>query len=211
MIVGVIDLGINNLNSVMRAFSEPLMASDKIFVLDGENQAPALNLLILPGLGKFEAGMKAVINSNLSHKINSYNTSGVKILGICLGMHLLGNNSAESPGIDGLNLIRADIHKLLFQEYEKSPHMGWASARKVNITNHFKSLSEPGDFYFAHSYRMIPFDKEHILTTTEYGESEFVSSVFTENLLGLQFHPEKSGKKGKRLISEIVDWARIES
>lgn len=211
MIIGVIDLGINNLNSVIRAFSEPLLAEDKIFELDGKHRLSKADLIILPGLGKFEAGMKSITEKNLSNEINTFISSGAKIVGICLGMHLLGSKSAESPGIEGLNLIRADIQELLFQEKEKSPHMGWASTKKVSSSNHFNSLSSPGDFYFAHSYRMIPFDEEHTLTTTEYGESEFVSSVFTENFLGLQFHPEKSGNKGKKLISEIVDWARIES
>ena len=210
MRVGVIDLGINNLTSVRRAFSFPLRQSDSLIIIEKNSEIDRPDLIILPGLGKFAAGMNELNARNLVEKIKNWADQGTRIVGICLGMQLLGTSSAESEGINGLNLISARIDHLPFDQNEKIPHTGWASANIENNTLSLKSLATEGDFYFVHSYQMIPSNTQDILTTTPFGNHNFVSSIFSKNILGVQFHPEKSGAKGRIFISEIIDWARNE-
>jgi imidazole glycerol-phosphate synthase subunit HisH len=211
VLIGIIDLGINNLTSVVRAFSEQISAQDSLIVLDKKHNLLQPDLVILPGLGKFEAGMKAIADKRLEDRIKKWTSTGSKIVGICLGMQMLGSTSEESPGLFGLDILKSRIEKLPVDENEKIPNIGWSEVNKSHETKYFSTLEEAGDFYFAHSYHMVPWDKKHVLTKSDYGKSKFVSSVFSENVLGLQFHPEKSGVKGRVLISEIVDWARNEN
>ena len=210
MLIGIIDLGINNLTSVVRAFSESINTSDRLIVVDGFHQLKRPDLIILPGLGKFEAGMKAITEKKLEDGIKKWSSTGSKLVGICLGMQMLGSTSEESPGVFGLDIIKSKIQKLPVEVNERQPNIGWSSVSKSHKTENFSTLMGKGDFYFAHSYHMVPSNNEHILTFSDYGKSKFVSGVLFENVLGVQFHPEKSGLTGRNLISEIVDWARNE-
>ena len=210
MLVGIVDLGINNLTSVYRAFSLPLNQADSVLIIEKNTEMKRPDLVILPGLGKFESGMEALRERKLVGKLKEWVNEGTKIVGICLGMQLLGTESTESEGVEGLNLIHARIERLPNNQNERIPHTGWAETNVALKKTRFDALTTEGDFYFVHSYQMIPTRIENVLTTTPFGKIDFVSSIFMENILGVQFHPEKSGPKGKILISEIVDWARVE-
>jgi glutamine amidotransferase len=210
MLIGIIDLGINNLSSVQRAFSLPLKPSDTMVVVGKGAQKERPDLLILPGLGKFSTGMQALRERGLVEKIQDWNSEGTKLVGICLGMQLLGSSSEESPGETGLCLVSARIYRLPVTTSERIPHIGWAELTKCTESGFLPSLATPGDFYFVHSYHLIPDEKKNALTRTPFGAYEFVSSILLKNTLGLQFHPEKSGAKGRKLISEITEWARHE-
>jgi glutamine amidotransferase len=209
--VGILDLGINNLSSVEKAFSNYLGSSDSLMIIDSARNEFAADLLILPGLGKFASGMKALRDSQLADKINYWHDSGTKIVGICLGMQLLASESAESIAISGLNLIPGKIERLPSNCGERIPHISWAETKKTNELPFFSSLGEKGDYYFVHSYYFIPENDTHVLTETPFGNFRFASSIYKENVLGIQFHPEKSGKKGQKLMSEIITWARNEN
>ena len=211
MLIGVIDLGINNLTSVQKSFSEKLENTDKIVVIDSDLDTDRPDLIILPGLGKFGAGMKALVEKNLDEKIKGWNRIGSKVVGICLGMQLLGTKSEESDGVEGLGLIPGVVERLPANQDERVPHTGWAESIAEIANQPFSSLSTQGDFYFVHSYHLVPKDKESILTRTSFGDVSFVSGVYSEDILGFQFHPEKSGKKGKQLVAEIIAWGRNES
>jgi glutamine amidotransferase len=208
MLVGIIDLGINNLTSVKRAFSLNSKLGDRIEVIDSESGVKKPDLLILPGLGNFATGMKQIEDRNLTNQIIKWTSEGVKLVGICLGMQLLGTKSKESPGVKGLNLIKSSIEPLPIHHDERVPNTGWAAANSTSDVRYFGTLNSKGDFYFVHSYHLVPEDPKVILATTSFGDSTFVSSVISENIVGFQFHPEKSGGKGKQLISEIFEWAR---
>ena len=210
MLVGLIDLGINNLTSVHKAFSVPLTNSDSMITIDRMFKVSRPDLIILPGLGKFGPGIDALDERMLTDKLKTWHQSGTKIVGICLGMQLLGVQSEESPDKEGLGLIEASIKSLPRNQKEKVPHIGWNEAIPEFGNVAFPSLSYSGDFYFVHSYQVIPSHEANILTRTPFGDAKFVSSIISENVLGFQFHPEKSGLKGKILISEIVNWARNE-
>ncbi len=210
MLVGIIDLGINNLTSVQRAFSEPLRSTDSLTIIEKESKIGQPDLIILPGLGKFGTGMAALREKNLVEKIKHWNRDGTKIVGICLGMQLLGTSSEESSEVQGLDLIPSVVKKLPGTLSERIPHTGWAETNITLKSQRFSALSTQGDFYFVHSYHLIPNEDLDVLTRTPFGEHSFVSSIYSNNVLGFQFHPEKSGKKGKKLISEIIDWSRVE-
>lgn len=211
MLVGVIDLGINNLTSVKRAFSVPLRPTDSVVVIEADPKMDRPDLIILPGLGKFDAGMSALRERKLVETIKSWSNEGSKVVGICLGMQLLGTNSEESKGVEGLDLIPSRIEKLPGDQGERIPHTGWAETNVAYDSQPFSTVATPGDFYFVHSYHVIPENEKDVLTRTPFGKYSFVSSVLCKNILGFQFHPEKSGNKGKKLVSEIIEWARNES
>ena len=210
MLVGIIDLGINNLTSVQRAFSVPLQPTDSLTVIEGDPKIDRPDLIILPGLGNFGTGMEALRERKLIGKIKSWEKDGTKVVGICLGMQLLGSYSEESPGIEGLDLIHSKIERLPDDQDERIPHTGWAETNSTLNSQPFSAIQSVGDFYFVHSYRMMPMNKEVVLARTPFGSTSFVSCVLSRHILGVQFHPEKSGEKGKRLIAEIVQWARNE-
>jgi imidazole glycerol phosphate synthase glutamine amidotransferase subunit len=209
MKVGVIDLGINNLSSVKRAFSAPLNQADTLTIITKGEGIARPDLIILPGLGNFGAGMSSLAKNNLLGTLRDWNEAGSRIIGICLGMQLLGKTSEESPGIQGLSLIPAAVEKLV-SDSERIPHVGWAASKSKVPQRGFKSFSSNGDFYFVHSFHLRPENEEHILCQTVFGENKFVSGVISGGIIGLQFHPEKSGGKGKALISELIEWARDE-
>lgn len=210
MLVSIIDLGINNLTSVQRAFLMPLKTDDKLTVIEDDLRLNRPDLLILPGLGSFGAGMAALKERRLVDRIKIWSSEGTKVVGICLGMQLLASQSQESPGVEGLSLIPSSVERLKDNQNERVPHTGWAETKCPMASKIFPSLQSPGDFYFVHSYHLIPANTEYILARTPFGSTSFVSSVIARNILGVQFHPEKSGGKGKNLISEIVQWARHE-
>ena len=210
MKVGIVDLGINNLSSVKRAFSAPLNQADTLNVITNGEGAARPDLIILPGLGNFGAGMSSLAKNNLIVKLKDWNEAGSKIIGICLGMQLLGKTSEESPGVQGLSLIPAVVEKLVSKS-ERIPHVGWAASRSKLQKSNFRSFSSDGDFYFVHSFHLRPENEEDILCETLFGENKFVSGVISRGIIGLQFHPEKSGGKGKTLVSELIEWARDES
>ena len=211
MQVGIIDLGINNLTSVQRAFSASLKASDSLVVVENDPKIVRPDLIILPGLGKFEAGMSAIRERKLEEAIKHWTKEGTKVVGICLGMQLLGTKSEESQGIEGLDLIPSRIERLPGDQGERVPHTGWSETNVADDLQPFSAFATKGDFYFVHSYHLIPEDVKDVLTRTPFGNNYFVSSVLSKNILGFQFHPEKSGNKGKRLVSEVIEWARNEN
>ena len=210
MLVGIIDLGINNLTSVQRAFSVPLKPTDSLTVIETDSKMNRPDLIILPGLGKFGTGMAALRERKLVEQIKNWNYEGTKVVGICLGMQLLGTHSEESVGMEGLDLINSRIERLPTDQNERIPHTGWAETNITLESQPFSSLQSQGDFYFVHSYHLIPTNEDEALARTPFGNSSFVSAVLSKNILGVQFHPEKSGGKGKTLISEMVQWARDE-
>jgi len=209
MKIEILDLGINNLKSVVNAFQEKLTVSDSLSIIADSSDSLGPDLLVLPGLGSFEAGMQEVEKRNFDKLIRQSLEDGARLVGICLGMQLLGTYSEESKGVKGLNVIPGTSKKLAKQLKENIPNMGWASTIP-KLDNDFSALSKDKDFYFVHSYAFEPEKPENILCTTEYGESQFVSGVISLNACGFQFHPEKSSKIGAELVSEIIAWGKHE-
>lgn len=211
MIISIIDLGINNLASIFRFFNSGLKNGESAQVFDPEDKGLKPDLVVLPGIGNFKFGMQSLCDQNLVERLSDWKSNGVKILGICLGMQLLGSASEESPGSKGLDFIPGKNLKLPRMTSERIPNVGWSNTQIKNPSKGFPSLNSQGDYYFVHSFHFVPDNSEDTLASTSYGKTNFVSAVKRENILGFQFHPEKSGGKGKILKGEILEWVRNES
>ena len=163
--------------------------------------------LILPGVGAFDEGINNLQNSGLmsaiTHKVFHDETP---ILGICLGMQLFTKKSEEGISA-GLGWIDAETIKFNFNNVVGNklniPHMGWNNIKSVQNNSLLEGIEPDSRFYFVHSYHVSCGDSKNILSTTFYGY-EFVSSIMEGNILGVQFHPEKSHKFGMKLLNNFV-------
>ena len=208
--VGVINYGINNLQSVNRAFEGISVKSSWI---DTPEQVIQSKALVLPGIGAFQHGMKGLEQKNLIDVIKFKVSEGTPLLGICLGMQLLFSESEEHGLFKGLNLIPGKVTKLKdFNSDIKIPHIGWS---KINPKEKnwkktiIKNINATKDyFYFVHSFFPKPDKKEHIVATSTYGKNEFCSVVKYKNIFGCQFHPEKSGAIGLEVLKQFYILAK---
>ncbi len=194
--VAVIDYGVGNLFSIKCSFER---AGLNVDVYSEAKRLRDADALILPGVGNFKAGAKNIekIKADLMDLINE----GTPILGICLGMQLLFEGSDESPDVKGLGLLEGRVIRL--PKNVKIPHMGWNTLKIIRPIILLDGINEKDYFYFVHSYYAIP-KREHVITAeTEYG-IRFASVVAQNNIFGVQFHPEKSGKPGEQIIGNFV-------
>lgn len=202
--IGVINYGINNLQSVNKAFKR---ISARSRWIDTPEEVIESKALVLPGIGAFEYGMKGLRERKLIDAIKQKVLEETPLLGICLGMQLLFSESEENGLFKGLNLIPGKVVKLKDSRSDiKIPHMGWnkINPKKKNWQNTIIKNTDVKKhyFYFVHSFFSKPDKEEHILATSTYGENEFCSVVQYKNILGCQFHPEKSGEIGLDILRE---------
>jgi glutamine amidotransferase len=173
-------------------------------ISDDLNALKAADRLILPGVGHFAHGMNQLQNLGISDIIKEHAFKAQRpILGICLGMQLMTNFSEEGE-VNGLGLIDSQTNKLQLQNKSlKIPHMGWNVVSWQKESQVLDGLSENSRYYFVHSY-IVECNNEHdILGTTKYGQ-DFVSAFQHDNIIGMQFHPEKSHRFGMELIKNFV-------
>jgi glutamine amidotransferase len=206
MRVEVLDLGINNLKSLVLALQRA--GADSVEVIQDANQSAPSELLVLPGVGSFGVAMAALEKRSYRELIEAEKASETPILGICFGMQLLGRGSEETPGVEGLGLVQG-LSKLLPRvPGMRVPNVGWYSTELARSNSPFTSLASKRDFYFVHSYHFSPDEASDVLCSSTYGTSTIVAGVQHESVIGLQFHPEKSADVGGLLLQEIIGWAR---
>jgi len=193
----ILNYGVGNLFSVSNALRR-LGADAEI----ASKPTGAEDLLILPGVGNFKAAMRAL--SNVRRKIADAAFSGLPILGICLGMQLMFEWSAEGNS-KGLGLLRGKV--ILLPREVKRPHMGWSRLRIERESRLLEGVSDGAWVYFNHSYYAEPGDLGVVAATASYGV-RFPAVIEKENLLGTQFHPEKSGKTGARILRNLLEIVR---
>lgn len=199
----VIDYGMGNIGSIANMIkfvgSKSIITSDKKIIEKASK-------IILPGVGHFDRAMQNIQQLDLQDLI-TYKAAEEKIpfLGICLGMQLMCNRSEEG-NLDGLKFIDAEVLHFDFNEdlQLKIPHMGWNTVSKNKETAIVEGLDNNSRFYFVHSYFVKCNKEEDILTYTSYGQ-QFTSAFSSGNLVGVQFHPEKSHKFGVRLFKNFVE------
>ena len=159
--------------------------------------------IILPGVGKFDAGISGINQLGLRDILNyKVLQEKIPVLGICLGMQLLAQKSQEGK-LPGLGWINAEVMKFDLNNNYKVPHMGWNEVKVVNENKLVDNL-DTARFYFVHSYYMYVYDCRDIVLRTHYG-IEFTSAVQHENIYGVQFHPEKSHKYGMQLLKNFCE------
>jgi len=194
--VAVVEYGVGNLNSVCRAVQE--VGGDPELTRDPRD-IREVDAVILPGVGHFGAAARELEETGLKDELLDV-VGSIPVLGICLGMQLLMESSEEDPSVEGLGVFRGTCVEL--PEGVKRPHMGW---NEVRFRAEEFSEFDGSMFYFAHSYRVAPEDDRVVLAVTEYGE-EFPSMIGDVGKLvyGVQFHPEKSGPIGLKLLERVL-------
>ena len=194
--ITIIDYKSGNLKSISNGFkkigAEYQITDDKQVIADSD-------YLVLPGVGAFGSAMENL--EEFKDVIYEHVSDDKPFLGICLGQQVLMSSSEESPGVKGLDLFKGNVEKL--SEGVKIPHMGW---NRLKVTNDSKILEGIDNeyFYFVHSYHVIPDDEEIIAGVCEYGDS-VVASLNQNNLFSTQFHPEKSGKAGLKILKNFTN------
>lgn len=206
--IAIIDYGINNLFSVKRAFD--ILGTKSVITSDLDVIASSKSV-ILPGVGAFPYAMSNLKKLNLDKSIYQFVRSGKPIMGICLGMQLLMESSVEFEKVDGLGLIKGTTCKFKYQKIDNEsypiPQIGWNKIHKG--TNHWENTilnknSNEDFMYFVHSYYVIP--SENIsLADTIYGDIHYCSAFQKENIIGVQFHPEKSGMIGLNIFKSFIE------
>jgi glutamine amidotransferase len=194
----IVNYGAGNLGSMLNMFKK--IGQDAILGNTVEDIEKA-DKLILPGVGSFDAGMEKLNSSGLKEILNfKVLEEKVPILGICLGLQLMTNNSEEGI-LDGLGWIDANTQKFQLNSNQfKIPHMGWNEVKIEKKSKLFEGMEEEDNrFYFVHSYHLMCSTKDDILVSTHYGY-DFTCGVKRSNILGVQFHPEKSHKFGMQLL-----------
>lgn len=199
MSVSVLEYGIGNVGSVLNMLKR--LDADPVLVRTPDEIIAAERLLI-PGVGAFDRGMAMLDAPGFDDAIRAFAQRGNPILGICLGMQLLLDGSDEGSAA-GLGLIPG--HSVRFPESStrRVPHMGWNRITAVRSAPILSAIPEDNRFYFVHSFHVVPADDDDILATTEYGIS-FASMVQRENVIGAQFHPEKSHLFGMDLLRSFA-------
>lgn len=197
--IAIIDYGMGNLRSVKKAFDFLQVES---FVTSDKEQLKLADKIVLPGVGAFEDAMKNLESYDLKKQIIKEINNKKPFLGICLGLQMLFDFSQEGNLPKGLSLLKGSVIKFDKNMNLKVPHMGW---NNISVNKNMKYLSEFNNqyFYFVHSYFVKP-EMDVKKAQTNYG-IDFVSAIEHENILATQFHPEKSGKVGLKLLKK---WAR---
>ena len=196
--VGVIDLKSHNLFSILQAMKN---IGYKTTVLNKANQFKDKDIIILPGVGSFKYAMNFLKNSGLSDSIKEHVQKKKTLFGICLGMQLLFSKSEEFGKTNGLNIFKGKVIKFNDKNL-KIPHIGW------------NKIDKKTEFFYPKIYLKIssilptlllqPHNDNDIHAITHYGRFKFCSSVVKKNIVGTQFHPEKSGKAGLKILKQLI-------
>ncbi len=198
--IAIIDYGAGNLLNVEKAFRylgyEAQVTSDPQTI-------EAADHVILPGVGAFGDCMNGIRAKGLESTIKNVINRKTPFLGICLGMQLLFDESEESPGVNGLGIIKGRIRRIPYTDL-KIPHMGWNDIRCKGRL--FDGLDKPY-VYFVHSYCLDAADKSVVTATTDYG-IEIEAAVEQANVFATQFHPEKSGEAGLKILTNFANMRR---
>jgi glutamine amidotransferase len=197
--VSLLAYGLGNLGSVAnmlkRVGAESRIVRTPDEVLDSER-------LLLPGIGAFDSGMRLLDEQGLTPAIKEFAATGKPLLGICLGMQLLFDASEEGQAA-GLGLIPGRSVRFREETGVRVPHMGWNLVEPTRHDPLTAELPAQSRFYFVHSYRVVPDDDAYVLGLTRYGV-KFASMVRAGNVMGAQFHPEKSHDFGKRILTNFA-------
>jgi glutamine amidotransferase len=203
-VIAVVDYGVNNLRSVVRALAA---AGHEATLTDDPDAVRAADRVLLPGVGHFGQAIANLTRSGLGDAVHDVARAGRPVMGICLGLQLFLEVSEEAPGVRGLSLLPGRVRR--FAVELPVPHVGWAlvtptgSGRQHPLVG--RVLRAPEFFYHVHSYHPADLTNGEVLATGDYGYV-FPTLVGRENVLGAQFHPEKSQRAGIALLGAFAEW-----
>ncbi len=199
--IGIIDLGINNIGSLQNALKNLEVNFETI---KSKSNLESFSHLILPGVGSFDSGVHALEKADLFDSLKKLDFENTKILGICLGMQLLCKDSEEGSK-KGLGLIDLNVKNLgNLGCNEKIPHVGFNEVSHCEDDGFFKDLVYKKDFYFIHSYGALKRDIKNLkYSSVQYGTINIISTIKLNNIFATQFHPEKSGILGLKILKKF--------
>lgn len=200
--IGIVDYGMGNLKSLANAL-EHLGLNWKICA-QAESFASCSHLII-PGVGAYQRAIENLTQRQLIPALRAHVANARPLLGICLGMQLLSSTGSEPETCEGLNLIPGQVVPLPKLDAYPTPHVGWNSVEYQYAHPVFANLKPSVDFYFVHSFQFVPDAPKDVLARTGYGAA-FCSIVARANIVGVQFHPEKSQEQGLRLLENFHAW-----
>ena len=199
--ITIIDYDAGNIKSVEKALAyigeETIVSRDPEVLLKADKA-------ILPGVGSFGQAMENLHRYNLVPVIKDMVKNNTPFLGICLGLQLLFESSEETPGVEGIGILKGKILRFPPAEGLKIPHMGWNSIKIKKGARLFKDIPEDSYVYFVHSYYLKAGREEDVTATTEYS-ALIHASVEHDNVFACQFHPEKSSEIGLKILKNFVE------
>jgi len=200
--VGIINYGAGNIRSVC---SSIIACGKKVFLIERGSDIKKSDIIVLPGVGAFDDGMKGLSLKGIIGPLVEEIDKGKPFLGICLGFQMLFSHSEEGDS-KGLGIIKGEVKRFKLKNKKlKVPHMGWSRVKLSEPDNPlFFNIGDNNYFYFAHSYYVQPDDISVVAGTTEYG-IEFASFIKKDNIVGVQFHPEKSGELGIKFLKNFLE------
>lgn len=198
--IGIMDYDAGNIRSVEKALT--YLGEESVVSRDPETLFKA-DKVILPGVGSFGDAMENLHKYGLVSVIRDMIKEGKPFLGICLGLQLLFESSEESPGVDGLGILKGRILRIPAAHGLKIPHMGWNSLHLQNQGRLFRNIPEEAYVYFVHSYYLKAEEPEIVKAVTSYG-TEIHASVEKDNVFACQFHPEKSSQTGLKILENFA-------
>jgi glutamine amidotransferase len=204
-VLAILDYGMANLRSVQKAFERLGHAAE---IVSTPEQVRRADRLVVPGVGAFKDAAGALFASGNAEAIREHVRSGKPMLGICLGLQLLFDVGYEDGVHRGLGILGGECVRFRVDEppYRlKVPHMGWNGLRWGQDVPLFRGLERGAYVYFVHSYHVVPKDAGVIAATAEYGEP-FVAAVRKENVMAVQFHPEKSQEVGGVILKNFAEY-----
>jgi glutamine amidotransferase len=200
--VAIVDYGMCNLDSVRRAVEE--CGSTAVITRDPHVVEQA-DRIILPGVGAFGEAIHNLRAASLDTAMTEQVIGKqIPFLGICLGMQLMAKSSTENGHFDGLGWIDAEVHRLIPQQHERIPHIGWNDIQIQRPSRLLTAINSGSNFYFVHSYHVKCSQPQDVAATTAYADG-FVSAIEHEWLFGVQFHPEKSQKLGLQVLRNFLN------
>jgi len=202
MKIAIIDYGLGNIYSVTSALKH--IGHKAMVDIDG-TVLTSSDVCILPGVAEFGSGVNNMKISGQFEALLNKHTSGNPIIGLCLGAQMFLNSSEEAPGVSGFGFVEG-FSKSFSRNNKSLTFQGWS---KVSFKEDvLKQILGQKDFYFSHSYFMTVENEAHILATSENYKIAFASCILKNNVLGAQFHPERSGKVGLSFLQYSLDWAK---
>lgn len=203
MKIAIVNYGMGNLASVRRAFED--IGADA-YIADHPVAMYEANRVVLPGVGAFGEGMKNLRSAGWVPALHEVVLQRKPLLGICLGMQMLAATGHEGGASEGLGLVPGQVRRLDALGCKlRIPHVGWNEVRFRTHDAMFGGIPDCSDFYFVHSYALIPDDDAHLVATAPY-DCDVPAVVRNGNVFGCQFHPEKSSRAGRQLLRNFVSY-----
>ncbi len=205
--VAVIDYGMGNLRSVLKALEHVADTQARILLTADPKQIANADRIVFPGQGAARDCMRALRSTQIDAVVRD-TLQSKPFLGVCMGLQVLMSFSEENEGTELLGILPGNVQRFPERFHEqrlKVPHMGWNNVYQVRPHPLFKDIHDGSYFYFVHSYYVVPEDPTLTVGVTEYGV-RFTSAIARDNLFAIQCHPEKSSHAGLQLLKNFINW-----